>query len=61
MKKIIYSVVIVFSILTVAGCDRKTNEATEKKKDGPVFELKEEVQAPKSDTTVIEKDSTDRK
>ena len=63
MKKIAYYAVGVFSVLTFVACDRKPNDtqATEKKQGGPVIELREEIQAPKSDTAVIQKDSIVRK
>lgn len=63
MKKIIYYSVFGFSVLIFSACGHKSNDtrATGKKQDGPVIELKEEIQAPASDTTVIKKDSTERK
>lgn len=61
MKKIIYCAVSVFSVILFTACDRKPTETTEKKKEGPVMEFKEEVQAPKSDTTVFKKNSSGRK
>ena len=60
MKKIIYSAVVVFSVLIFTACDRKPKEATDKKQEGPVMELKEDVPAPKSDSTVLQTDSAAR-
>ena len=62
MKKYACYYLIIFGILIFTACDRKNDtQATEKKQEGPVMELKDEIQAPKSDTTVINKDSTEKK